>query len=186
MAWYTEPVNPAWEVLERIVPSEWLRIENDDEQNIYITALSALNLPTGPLGDWHDICWAPPAGSQLSTRTRTSETCCRLGMRLWDRDELIDAREALRSLGHPDGNRDAPVWAASHVRAVAEMVIDSLTKHGQIINPDVRSARRWLAREQRETCARMLERAMRTLGENEHLDAWTNALREHRPMTHVD
>ena len=188
MGWYTEPANPAWEVLERVVPSEWLTIENDDEHDIYITALHALNLPTGPLGDWHTMCWQPPAGSGLSTRTAASERCCELGVALWGRDELVDARGALQAIGHPDSARDTPVWAASHPRAVAEMVIESLTAHGRITNPDIRSARRWLQREQRETCARLLEEAGPTLGEDDakHLTAWIGALCAEQHMTHVD
>ena len=189
---YTEPEKPTWEPVEHvvpdewvhIVPSEWLRIDNDDEKGIYITALSALNLPTGPLGDWHDMCWRPPADSKRSTRTDASERCCRLGMRLWDRDELIDARRALRAIGHPEGNRETPIWAASHVRAVAEMAVDSLITYGYVNNPDIRSTRRWLTREQRETCARMLKRTPQTIGASTHLNAWARALCESKPMPH--
>ena len=42
-----------------------------------------------------------PAHQLTALHPDPSERCCRLGMRLWDTDELIDAREALRSLGTP-------------------------------------------------------------------------------------
>ena len=132
MGWYTEPTSPAWEVLEQVVPSEWLQIGNDDEQHIYITSLDALNLPTGPLGDWHPTSWTPPAGSGQSTRTPAHEALCALGIRLWGKDELVDAREALQIIGHPAGKHATPVWAASHPRAVAEMVMPGITRCGRI------------------------------------------------------
>ena len=179
MAWYHEPVRPTWELIGKVRAGEWLRIENDDGENIYITGIAALNLPTGPRGDWHGALWRPPAGSGHSTRTKANEELCRLGTRLWSDRELVDARAALRAIGHPRGDDRTPVWAASHARAVAEMVMEALLTTGTIDEPDDHSARRWLASEQRRRCARMLEEAKTPLDTDEQrrrLGEWKAAL----------
>ena len=179
MAWYHEPAKPAWELIGESKASEWLRIEKDDPANIYITGLAALNLPTGPLGDWHGALWRPLAGTGQSTRTKANEQLCRLGIRLWNDRELVDARLALQAIGHPRGDAQAPVWAASHARAVAEMVIQGLLITGTVHDPDDYSVRRWLVSEQRTICAEMLEQAKAALAtdeQRERLDEWKSAI----------
>ena len=179
MAWYRKPTRPTWELIRKIEPSEWLRVENDDEAGVYITGGAALNLPTGPLGDWHGEMWHPPAGSGQSTRTKANEQLCQVGMQLWKNRELVDARPALQAIGHPQGTAEEPVWAASHPRAVSEMIIDSLLTTHRIDDPDVQSARRWLRTEQRQTCARLLEEAKPVLSTGEQrrkLDEWKTAV----------
>ena len=179
MAWYTEPARPAWEQYRHTVPSEWRRVENDDANGIYITGLDALNLPTGPLGDWHGTTWRPISGSGATTRTPANERLCKLGTELWERSGLADAREALRGIGHPRGADQAPVWVATHARAVAELVMCSLIDSGAVSEPDARSARRWLDATGRDRCARMLESAKPSLTctQQPRLDQWVTALR---------
>ena len=157
-----------------IVPSEWCAVDTDGAAGIYITGMAALNLPLGPLGDWHDFMWRPPAGSDNSTRTPANERLCRVGMALWKREALVDARKALATIGHPAAQRAHPVWAASHPRAVAEMVMDSLYAQGEIYATDVRESRRWLDQQGRTACAHMLERAGPTLNAAHRalLDRW--------------
>ena len=172
------------------VESEWQAVETDDAAGIYITAMDALNLTLGPGGDWHQTRWRPPAGTGASTRTPHTESLCRLGTALWGRQGLIDARPALQIIGHPAAERTPPVWCACYARAVAEMVMDALPKphHREIPYPDVHSARRWLDKDGREHCARLLVQARPTLTQSERkrLDAWVGALLEHRGLLYVD
>lgn len=107
----------------------------DDAGGVYVTAMDALDLPTGPLGDWHATMWRPPEESGASTRTPRTEALCRLGGELWAREELVDARDALRRIGHPMGTAPEPVSAASHPRATAELVMSALCNTGRI-DPD--------------------------------------------------
>ena len=181
MGWYRKPTSPVWERICEIHPSEWRQIENVDAEGLYITGMDALNLPTGPLGDWHASLWRPvTTGTVQSTRSERNDRLCRLGTRLWGRADLVDARPALRAIGHPQGMEQTPVWAASQSRAVAEMVVDSLVRNGNIIGPDHYSAERWLSANQRETCARMLNDAKPALSnedEKRRLGEWATALR---------
>ena len=178
MGWYQNPTPPAWDRLKDIEPSNWRKIENTPDT--YITQTLALNLPTGPLGDWHDAFWRPLVSAKSqSTRSEVNDGLCRLGTELWGRDEIIDARPALRLIGHPQGDEPAPVWAASHPRAVAEIAMASLRENGQIRNPDRFEARRWLDRKGRETCTRLLNEARSSLknpDEHRALDEWIDGL----------
>ena len=183
MAWYREPAR----ALIHRQPDEgehgWRKVETDAAEGVYLTAMDALNLPLGPLGDWHGAMWRPPAQTPLSTRTPATMRLCRIGRELWGTGDLIDAREALRRIGHPAGGAADAVWAASHPRAVAEMVMGALRKTSSIPDPDPQSARRWLDRAQRRTCAEMLVEARRTLAtqaERNALDEWIRNVSERR------
>ena len=169
------------------VPSEWRSVDTDDAQGVYVTAMDALNLPIGPLGDWHGTMWRPAAGTGASTRTPTTEALCRIGNALWGREGLVDAREALRLIGHPAGVAASPVWAASHPRAVAEMVVKALRDSGWITNPDPQSARRWLSADGRSRCARLLGEARGSMErERRALDEWIEATCAMRGLTRAD
>ena len=183
MGWYREPPR-AW--IHR-QPDEgehgWRNVETDAAEGVYLTAMDALNLPLGPLGDWHGAMWRPPAETPSSTRTPATMRLCQIGRELWGTGDLVDAREALRRIGHPAGEADEPVWAASHPRAVAEMVMGALRNTGAIPDPDPRSARRWLDAAQRRTCADMLIEVRGTLatqGERRALDEWIGKVNDPR------
>ena len=161
-----------------VVQDEWCAVETDNEAGIYITGIPALNLPVGPLGDWHGYMWRPEIGTNDSTRTPANEAACRIGMSLWGCEALVDARKALATIGHPAARSAHPVWAATHPRAVAEMVMHSLYEQGDIYATDLHETRRWLDSEGRRACALMLERAAPTLDATPRarLNAWTKEL----------
>ena len=189
MAWYRGPTRALTRSARHYVPSEWRTVDTDDAAGVYVTAMDALNLPTGPLGDWHGTMWRPTADTEASTRTPTTEALCRIGAELWQREELVDAREALRVIGHPMGTAAEPVWAASHPRATAEMVMRSLRDIGWIANPDPHSARRWLDAAGRRTCARMLEKAKNSATvetDKRRLDKWIRAACTQRGLIRVE
>ena len=179
MAWHRRPARALTHCAQTFVPSEWRAVETDDAGGVYVTAMDALNLPIGPLGDWHATMWRPPEGTGASTRTPRTEALCRIGGELWGREELVDAREALRRIGHPMGAAPEPVWAASHPRATAEMVMSALRNTGRIDNPDPHSARRWLDAAERRTCASLLAGAkgsLATTAQRRALDEWIHAV----------
>lgn len=189
MAWHRSPARALTQRAQMVVPSEWRAVETDDGGGVYVTAMDALNLPTGPLGDWHSTMWRAPEGAGASTRTPRTEALCRIGGELWAREELVDAREALRRIGHPMGTAPEPVWAASHPRATAEMVMSALRNTGRIANPDPQSVRRWLDAAQRRTCARMLAKAKGALVTNAQrraLDEWIQAVSTEHGLIRVE
>ena len=172
MAWYSRRAPALTRRWRPTVPMEWLAI--DVEHDTYITSRTALNLATGPLGDWHRSMWRVPAGTVRSTRTPTSEECCRIGTKLWGRLHLVDARKALTAMGHPAGKSTTAILTADHPRAVAEEVMYGLRRTGQIHSPDPRTVRRWLTPTQRKTCASLLTAAAQSLDaqQHHHLEHW--------------
>ena len=183
MAWYREPARALIHRQPNTDAPGWRKVETDAAESVYLTGMDALNLPLGPLGDWHGAMWRPPAHTPSSTRTPATVRLCQIGRELWGTNELIDAREALRRIGHPAGAAAGAVWAASHPRAVAEMVMGALRNTGSIPDPDPRSARRWLDGAQRRACTRMLSKARRTLAthaQRKALDAWIREVSERR------
>ena len=185
MAWYRTSARALTRRPREIVPSEWLTVEIDEEAGVYVTAMEALNLPIGPLGDWHETIWRPPKGKRHSTRRPATEALCRLGTELWGCKERVDAREALRIIGHPSGGASHPIWAASHPRAVAEMVISAVQDEAEIIDPDPQSTRRWLDAAGRRTCTALLNEAKDSLkktGQRDSLDEWIRAVSDQRGL----
>ena len=93
----------------------------------YISGLVALNLPTaGDSGDWHtlNVLSALRQGHLLPLALvgkgqpfNTNDFFGQLG--------VLEARAAILALGEPV---DEPVYVASHVRAVADMVVSLLTQ----------------------------------------------------------
>lgn len=179
MGWYREPPRALTREPRELAQTQWRHVERGGPDGGHITGMDALNLPTGPAGDWHGARWHVTVGSAASTRTAETERLCKIGNELWGRKEIIDAREALQRIGHPEGNGEQPVWAATHARAVAEMVMAALHATGWIPDPDPRSARRWLDTTQRQVCTEMLHEASESLGDEEKktkLDRWTEAV----------
>ena len=98
----------------------------------YITGQHAMNLRSselGPTGDWHQSCWTIPVRHGTGPHIHsvfTSDTepyCNHIGplFRLFGEREIVDARSALATIGHPAAMRSHPVHCATHVRAVIEM-----------------------------------------------------------------
>ena len=96
----------------------------------HVTRSPALNLRgegMGRCGDWHTTGWRTRCqgvqwhAHQVGTtgtdyyRAEYEELIGIIGT-----EEVVDARKALRGIGHPAGNRSEPVWFATHVRAVIE------------------------------------------------------------------
>ena len=95
-------------------------------QGEYISGAWALNLWDGvePGGDWHKGCWF------LATRENTEgpqiyqgPTIAVLGAR-----DIYDCRNALRRMGHAQGWRRTPVWAARYARACVDMVAENIAR----------------------------------------------------------
>ena len=86
----------------------------------YISRSWALNLADDVEmgGDWHRACWfmATPTDPTGPTIDRGST----IGV-LADAG-IYDCRKALRRLGHPQGWRAEPIWAARYARACVDMV----------------------------------------------------------------
>lgn len=90
----------------------------------HITGMMAMNIPDPayPGGDWHqESSWFGVEPESLPARFYTneetySEILDRLGTA-----GVKDARPGLRILGHPAGERDAPVWTAAYDRAIVEI-----------------------------------------------------------------
>ena len=126
---YLRDIQPGW---------MWVRIDHNSRKN-YVTSGYALNLsdPGGEIGaaDWHVGCWQtqlrgvhPRSRDCLAARYTPlrgqryfAETWASLGDA-----GIVDVRTPLHEIGHPAGNRDAPVWAANHSRAIIDKAWDSL------------------------------------------------------------
>ena len=127
-------------------------------KSAYLTGDAALNLPDPVYpggGDWHRACWqvpveGVPAAAHAMTLAHTTE----LGplMRLFGTRELHDYRAGLRAIGHPAGERETPIWGASHVRCVLEMAWECITLETEdadseklLRGVDPQTVARWLA-----------------------------------------
>ena len=132
------------------MPMRWRIIDTSPYPGRYITGELSLNLPFGTVADWHPTVWKTSCEHPLSTRSRGRDACCTLGNALWEVEGLVDARDALQQIGHPQGNSHKVIWAARHERAVAEMVLVSLFADKRIYSPDPRTVVRWLSDEKME------------------------------------
>ena len=100
----------------------------------HLTGSCALNIPNAPLlhgGDWHQCCgWFTREPRHLRESAYTNE---REHGRLLDRigrTGLRDARAGLRRLGHPAGDGETKVWAATYERAALETAWGHLQEYG--------------------------------------------------------
>ena len=120
----------------------------------HLTGLWALNIPNAPLlhgGDWHQCCgWFTDEPDDLQESAYTNER---------EHGELLgrlggiglrDARAGLRRLGHPAGDGETKVWAATYDRAVLETAWAYVQNYGardmmEGYKPiDTRELARWL------------------------------------------
>lgn len=106
------------------------RVIRASSKQDYVTGWAALNLadpewPSG--GDWHRSGWWGPyevarpwanCATMSADRGRFSTVGILGDMRLYD------ARESMAALPHPAAKRGAPVWAAHHDRAIADLAWD--------------------------------------------------------------
>ena len=96
----------------------------------HVTGSCALNVRgpgVGPCGDWHSGSWRSPcAGIRWEAHQAITTATCHyqrefeLLRGIIADEEVVDAREALRKMGHPAGSRKEGVWFATHVRAIIE------------------------------------------------------------------
>ena len=98
--------------------------------------------------------------------------------------EIVDLRAALRSVHHPDAERTEPIWSATHVRAVLELVWQKLEPITQGRSRtklrdtyDRRTMRVWLDRTERVRAAR-LGGAMMQASEGIEITQWNEWLQD--------
>ena len=129
----------------------------------YLDGLHALNLRSpevGSPGDWHPHVWECRVreprwdAHYASTSARRGASPWQERLREWlGTREQVDARPALKRIGHPAAHRDTAVWCATHVRVVLEQAYDAL-KHATpeerwnaaLRCQDPKTTARWLGR----------------------------------------
>ena len=141
----------------------WRRIPKTPAGGAYITGNAALNIPQqGEFAGWHGLMWNTRVVLPDNDGT---EDGVQLGHRLlwpyWGEKGILDVKEGLRTIGHPAGQRDEPVYGASFARAVAEMVITMARLQAQkLAYPQRKETQHWLKRRsQREELRELLDTA---------------------------
>lgn len=169
------------------MPMRWRIIDTSPYPGRYITGELSLNLPFGTVADWHPTVWKTSCEHPLSTRSRGRDACCTLGNALWEVEGLVDARDALQQIGHPQGDSHTVIWAAKHARAVAEMVLTGLFADKKIYSPDPRTVIRWLSRKKMEECRTYLQSVQHRLSleQADELRSWMERTYQD-PLLHVN
>ena len=105
----------------------------------HLTGMVALNIPDrwDGHGDWHKSAtwfWTEPETLKPHSFT-DKETYGELSDRLGTTFGVRDARRGLRELGHPAGDANVPVWAATYDRAVIELAWEHLQRERKAGTP---------------------------------------------------
>ena len=131
----------------------------------------------GGIADWHDVkaLWSARKGERPEhARIDTTVPESTLGL-----EGVEDARPALEQAGHPGGREKAPVWKATHTRAIVDMAFHHWKRHGLVpkcvafygpISPWTVADWLW-TEEQMEELKRYAERAEAEISE-EHRGWW--------------
>lgn len=157
----------------------WPRCIPHTSPDAYLSGLDALTLPDGDPsaspGDWHrEATWWTPTYVDIDGKPYRARRWGRQGERTpapAATPALRDARPALRTLSHPEGWQDTPVYCATLAAAVVDLAWHSMRAGGE--PPDRREIERWLNEEAQLDAARRAERLAVALDHGTHVHTWT-------------
>ena len=132
----------------------------------------ALRHPSIGMGfNWRVNLWGAPGVVAHRCDDPVLATGAEMTAKAIGEAEIADLRPVLGNARHPDAGRDAPVWGATHVRAVLEFAwqkLDAIVRRGSRTTLrdtyDMRTMAVWLHQRER-TRAAMLGRAMAELSD---------------------
>ena len=164
-------------------------------RRLYVTGhtVMALRHPSIGLGfNWRVDLWGAPGAVAHRCDDPVLATGAEMTAKAIGDAEITDLRPALGNARHPDAGRDAPVWGATHVRAVLELAwqkLDAIVRRGSTTtlcaSYDIRTMAVCLSRRERARAA-MLGRVLAELSDGMELDGWNEwieRLAACRPLT---
>ena len=159
-------------------------------QRHHITGDFALNIPSRQRigGDWHKrSSWFAATHEELQEFDYTTEEEHGPLLDCLGNVGVHDARSGLRTLGHPQGDDEQPVWAAAYDRAVIEIawsrvVFERKYRNAKNLPPiDTHELRRWLPSPGQWMRLKWLAWKVRRVLEGHDLEKWEKWRKEWRP-----
>ena len=142
-------------------PAEWWRpIARTPTPDTYVTGAAALNIPDGDAwGGWHGLMWHIQLEGEEYSEANRAQMGRAADWPYWTEESLRDARAGLALIGHPAGQREEPVYAATFARALAEQVVEMAVVRGEdLAYPEPHETRaRLRRRDDRKSLKTLLE-----------------------------